>query len=167
DACVKVLLSHADSKLLLFPQGHLEVSARNAPESYRKGAARIVKRVQSLVNGQPLAYLPIAIYYKDTPEGSSLGRRLLHRLITAGLHGGKNFINFILRCSWRLRVLLGKQSRAVPPRQVSLFMSTPKYGVVVAIGKAIPAAQLPDDPAHATRLIRDRIVVLYEQARAA
>lgn len=67
-AAVRALGIDPDSLVLIFPQGKLVRDNVLRKEDFRYGAARIIRQTHEEHPGEPMAILPVAIYYKRSPQ---------------------------------------------------------------------------------------------------
>ena len=83
-ASVKILIQDQRRRVLIFPQGKLVTDNVLRAEDFKTGAVRILRRVAELVNRQPCAILPVAVYYKRDPKDATWFHRALR---SVGLKG--------------------------------------------------------------------------------
>jgi len=88
DACARYLAQSRFSKLLIFLQGKLVFDNVLRPKEFRTGAVRALQAAAMMIdNGEPLAFLPVAIYYHPATGKESLGRRAVNWLWRTALSG--------------------------------------------------------------------------------
>ncbi len=138
DAMARVLVQHPQTRLLMFPQGKLVKDNILRPQDFRTGGVRAMKKACEEYGLDPnkVAYLPMAIHYLRNSRHATW----LHRLMN--MIGWKNFRSF---------KYAGDRST--------------NFGAIVAIGKPMTLASLPDDVREATEKIRVEIDQLLSQAK--
>jgi len=150
DAGAKILVSSKGSRMLLFPQGKLVWDNVLRTEEYRTGATRIMAQAASLIDGQPLYALPIAIHYLRDPRHKTW----LHKLVNAvGIKGFRRYADYEL-------VTNADGTKTKKPR---VFQ---QYGAVVVIGKPISVYDLPADPRAAIEVVRTATDELLARAKS-
>ncbi|MBY0359833.1 MAG: 1-acyl-sn-glycerol-3-phosphate acyltransferase [Candidatus Obscuribacterales bacterium] len=87
-ATASALGAHANSAVLLFPQGKLVKDNVLRKEDFRYGAARISRQVQAEQPNEPVAILPVAIHYKRQPRWMPFFLKPLRRLFGVMNYGG-------------------------------------------------------------------------------
>ena len=122
----------------MFPQGKLVKNNILLAADFRTGGVRAMKKAceEYGINPNDIAGLPMAIHYLRDPRHATW----LHKLMT--MIGWKNFRAF---------KYAGERST--------------NYGAIVAIGKPITLASLPDDAREATEQIRQEIDRLLTEAK--
>jgi len=107
-------------------------------------------KAASLIDGQPLYALPIAIHYLRDPRHKTW----LHKLVNAvGIKGFRRYADYEL-------VTNADGTKTKKPR---VFQ---QYGAVVVIGKPISVYDLPADPRAAIEVVRAATDELLARAKS-
>lgn len=138
-AGAKILARARRARLLLFPQGKLEFDNILRPEAFRTGLVRTLQLAATIVDGDTLSVLPMAIRYRRDPSQATW----FHRLVRAV--GFKSFR------TWKDRDNDGNK------------LVFTNYGADVLIGEPIPFASLPADARQATEVVRAAIQALLDE----
>lgn len=151
-ASAQYLASTRLARLLLYPQGKLVEDNVLREEDFRTGAARSLNEAAGqLDDGQPLAYLPVALHYKLDSADATLFQR---------------FVELVAQVVPALRKFRLWVDATEGEDGAKVIRKRKFYGASVVVGKPVPFSQLPDDPRQCANFMQGRIQELLVRAEA-
>jgi 1-acyl-sn-glycerol-3-phosphate acyltransferase len=151
----------------IFPQGSLLPDDPELKEHFRPGVIKIARET-ALASGEPVMIVPMAIRYKRNPAEADWTHKHLKGMRSMFL-GARNPRAWNPIFKLNLDELSVSERERVEKERKEIMSAykqakVTNYGGVVVVGKAINAADLPEDPIKAVTMIKGEIAGLLFDA---
>ncbi|MBX9572442.1 MAG: 1-acyl-sn-glycerol-3-phosphate acyltransferase [Candidatus Obscuribacterales bacterium] len=162
--------SGGDACLGIAPQGALMPDNVFKPEEFRAGCVRAAKAA-AVVSGEPVYIVPMSFHYSQDPRDAHWSQRFFNktRSMFLGLRNPKHW-DPIFKLDLET---LGETERAEVEAERTRKWEEYKrshvtlYRVTVAVGEPVDVSTLPEDPKEGIEQIRQKMLGLLEEAKAA